>query len=99
MAMSQSTYVRITPTSGEADGIRAMRSSSLSARDDEAFELIDNAKTFINSLDGSRLQGGPARNKFHSLFEVEEVTNAEEVDTEDPNDDALVAMENTIMEK
>jgi hypothetical protein len=66
---------------------------------DEAFALIDSAKTFINSLDGSRLQGGPARNKFHSLFEVEEVTSSDEVDTEDPNDDALVALENNILEK
>ncbi len=65
----------------------------------EAFALIDSAKTFITSLDGSRLQGGPARNKFHSLFEVEEVTNAEEVDTEDPNDEALIALEQDILEK
>src|SRR6476620_4904527 len=30
--ISQSTYVRMTPTSGEADGIRLMRSTSLIAR-------------------------------------------------------------------
>ena len=65
----------------------------------EAFEMIDNAKVFLQSLDGARLQGGPARNKFHSLFEVEEVTNSDEVDTEDPNDEMLVALENDILTK
>jgi len=64
---------------------------------DEAFALIDQAKTFINSLDGARLQGGPARNKFHSLFEVEEVTSPDEVDTEDPTDEKLVALENEVL--
>ena len=59
----------------------------------EAFELLDSAKTFIASLDGARLQGGPARNKFHSFFEVEEVTNSDEIDTEDPNDEELLKLE------
>lgn len=63
----------------------------------EAFALIDQAKTFINSLDGARLQGGPARNKFHSLFEVEEVTNSEEVDVEDPDDEKLMALEQEVL--
>lgn len=63
----------------------------------EAFALIDSAKTFINSLDGARLQGGPARNKFHSLFEVEEVTSSEEVDTEDPDDEKLLALEQEVL--
>ena len=64
----------------------------------EAFELIDSAKTFINSLDGARLQGGPARNKFHSLFEVEEVTNADDIDVEDPDDEKLLALEHEVLE-
>jgi hypothetical protein len=62
----------------------------------EAFNLIDEASTFIQSLDGARLQGGPARNKFHSWFEVQEVTNVDEIDVDDPNDEALVAMENSV---
>jgi hypothetical protein len=62
----------------------------------EAFELIDKAKGFLQTLDGARLQGGPARNKFHSLFEVEEVTNATEVDTENPEDDDLRALEESV---
>ena len=63
----------------------------------EAFALIDEAAPFITTLDGARLQGGPARNKFHSLFEVEEVTSADEIDTEDPNDEKLVALENEVL--
>ena len=66
---------------------------------DEAFALIDNAKTFITSLDGARLQGGPARNKFHHFFEFEEVTSAEEVDTEDPNDEMLMNLEQQVLTK
>jgi hypothetical protein len=64
----------------------------------EAFALIEEAKTFITSLDGARLQGGPARNKFHSLFEVEEVTNSDEIDVADPNDAKLVALEQQALE-
>ena len=64
----------------------------------EAFALIDEAKTFITSLDGARLQGGPARNKFHSLFEVEEVTNADDIDVEDPDDEKLLALEHSVLE-
>lgn len=66
---------------------------------DEAFALIDEAKVFLQTLDGARLQGGPARNKFHSLFEVEEVTDATEIDIDNPDDETLVAMERSIMDK
>jgi hypothetical protein len=63
----------------------------------EAFALIKEATTFITSLDGARLQGGPARNKFHSLFEVEEVTSPDEVDTEDMDDEKLMALEQQVL--
>ena len=63
----------------------------------EAFALIDEATTFITSLDGARLQGGPARNKFHSLFEVEEVTSPDEIDTEDMDDEKLMALEQEVL--
>jgi len=56
---------------------------------DEAFALIDSASGFLQSLDGARLQGGPARNKFHSLFEVEEVTSSDEIDTENPVEESV----------
>ena len=38
---------------------------------DEAFDLIDSAKLFLKSLEGARLQGGPADNEFNNLFTIE----------------------------
>jgi len=37
----------------------------------EAFEMINSAKQFLKSLEGARLQGGPADNEFNSLFTYE----------------------------
>ena len=59
----------------------------------EAFEMIERASPFLRSLEGARLQGGPAQNKFNSLFAFEEVTKSEEVDLENPDDDQLRALE------
>ena len=55
----------------------------------EAFELIDQATPFLKALEGSRMQGGNAENEFMNLFEVETVTKADEVDLEDPEDEKL----------
>ena len=60
---------------------------------DEAFELIEQARPFLQSLEGARLKGAPVQNKFGSLFEVEEVTNSNDIDTENPDDPALRALE------
>ena len=38
----------------------------------EAFTMIDSAKQFLKSLEGARLQGGPADNEFNKLFTVED---------------------------
>jgi hypothetical protein len=38
----------------------------------EAFEMIDSAKQFLKSLEGARLQGGPADNQFGDLFTFED---------------------------
>jgi len=38
----------------------------------EAFAMIDSAKQFLKSLEGARLQGGPADNEFNKLFTVED---------------------------
>jgi hypothetical protein len=38
----------------------------------EAFDMIDSAKGFLKSLEGARLQGGPADNVFGDLFEFED---------------------------
>jgi len=64
----------------------------------KAFELIKKAAPFLESLDGARLQGGPARNQFHALFQVEEVTDPNEIDIDDPNDEKLAELEHQIME-
>jgi hypothetical protein len=66
---------------------------------DEAFELIDSARSFITSLDGARLQGGPSRNAYSSLFKSQEVTNPNEINTEDTNDEKLISLEDSIVEK
>ena len=60
---------------------------------EEAFEMINQARPFLTSLEGARLQGGPAQNTFTNLFDVEEVTTSEEVDLANPDDDDLRALE------
>jgi hypothetical protein len=63
----------------------------------EAFELIEQAGPFLKSLEGARLQGGPAANTFGSLFELETVTDSAEVDLENPDDDDLRALETDLI--
>jgi hypothetical protein len=62
----------------------------------EAFQLITDAAGFLKSLEGSRLQGGPAQNTFGSLFEVEEIRQ-DEIDFGNPDDDELRALEEEIV--
>jgi hypothetical protein len=62
----------------------------------EAFEMIERASPFLRSLEGARLQGGPAQNTFGSLFEVEQVTKVEEIDLANPDDDQLRDLEENI---
>ena len=38
----------------------------------EAFQLIEDAKQLLKSLEGARLQGGPADNNFTNLFDIVE---------------------------
>ena len=65
---------------------------------EEAFAMIDSrkARDFLQSLEGSRLQGGNSQNTFTEFFEVEEVTKVEEVDLENPDDDKLQGLVNGI---
>lgn len=63
---------------------------------DEAFEMINRAKSFLKSLEGARLRGGPATNTFNNLFNVEEVTKSNDIDMENPEDPALRALENQL---
>ena len=62
----------------------------------EAFQLISDAAGFLKSLEGSRLQGGPAQNTFGSLFEVEEIRQ-DEIDFANPDDDELRALEELVV--
>jgi hypothetical protein len=62
----------------------------------EAFQLIEDAKQFLKTLEGSRLQGGPAQNTFGSLFDVEEIRQ-DEIDFANPDDDELRALEEEIV--
>ena len=63
---------------------------------EEAFKMIEDAGPFLKSLEGARLQGGPAQNTFGSLFEIETVTSANEIDLANPDDDDLRALEEEI---
>ena len=65
----------------------------------EAFEMIEQAGPFLRSLEGARLQGGPAQNTFRSLFTIETVTKQEEIDLANPDDDELRALEESITEQ
>lgn len=65
---------------------------------DEAFALIKEAKSFLQNLEGARLQGGPAKNKFNTLFEISEVTDSDEISLNDPNDEALRNLEDGVEE-
>jgi hypothetical protein len=39
---------------------------------DEAFQMIEDGLPFLRSLEGARLQGGPAQNEFNNLFTIED---------------------------
>lgn len=62
---------------------------------DEAFELIEVAGPFLRSLEGARLQGGPAQNTFNDLFEVVQLTQ-NQINFSNPDDDKLRELEESI---
>ena len=62
-----------------------------------AFEMIEQAGPFLRSLEGARLQGGPKQNTFNNLFEIEQVTSAEEIDLANPDDDELRKLEEEVV--
>jgi hypothetical protein len=61
----------------------------------EAFDMIDQAGTFLRSLEGARLRGGPAANTFNNLFDFV-VTKQEEIDWSNPDDDELRKLEDDL---
>jgi hypothetical protein len=62
----------------------------------DAFAMIEQAKPFLKSLEGARLRGGVASNTFGSLFTVETVTRADEIDLANPEDEKLRELENLV---
>jgi hypothetical protein len=62
----------------------------------DAFAMLEQAGPFLKSLEGARLQGGPAQNAFGSLFEVETVTDQDEIDLANPDDDELRSLEESV---
>jgi len=64
----------------------------------EAFDLIDQASAFLKSLEGARAKGWAAENQFGSLFEIQEVTNQTDIDLENPEDESLRNLENSVNE-
>jgi hypothetical protein len=63
----------------------------------EAFALIEEGKAFLKSLEGARLQGGPADNLFNNFFDVKEKTQ-KEIDFANPDDDNLRALEEGLID-
>ena len=61
----------------------------------EGFDLIEKASAFLTTLEGARLQGGPAQNTFGSLFTSEE-KKQNEIDLENPEDVELRKLEKSI---
>jgi hypothetical protein len=62
---------------------------------DEAFKMIEQAKPFLKTLEGARLQGGPADNVFDNLFQVEEKMQ-DQIDFANPDDDNLRALKDEL---
>ena len=61
----------------------------------EAFTLIDDAKSFLKSLEGSRLQGGNSDNVYDSLFD-DVPKEQQDIDFSSPEDNKLRALEEGI---
>jgi hypothetical protein len=55
----------------------------------EAFQMIETAGQFLKSLEGARLQGGPAANEFNNLFDFGDGKKSGEIDFANPDDDDL----------
>ena len=64
----------------------------------DAFDMIEKAGPLLRSLEGARLRGGPVQNTFGNLFEFEEVTKSGEIDLENPDDDELRKLEESIID-
>ena len=66
---------------------------------DEAFALIENADQFLTSLEGARLQGGPAANEFNNLFDWGDAKSVKEEEFDQQDDDNLRSLESEFVEE
>ena len=62
---------------------------------DEAFQLIEDAKSFLKSLDGARLQGGNSDNVYDDLFD-DVIEKQDDIDFSSSEDNKLRALEEGI---
>lgn len=65
---------------------------------EQAFKMIEQAAPFLKSLEGARARGWVSENKFDSLFEISEVTKSNDIDLENPEDESLRKLEESINE-
>ncbi len=65
----------------------------------EAFALIENADQFLTSLEGARLQGGPAANEFNNLFDWGDAKIVKEEEFDQQDDDNLRSLESEFIEE
>jgi hypothetical protein len=63
---------------------------------DDAFKMINQASAFLKDLEGKRLQGGFVENKFNKFIKFEEVTKSEDIDLENPEDEMLRSLEESV---
>jgi hypothetical protein len=63
------------------------------ANKEEAFELIDSAQSFLRSLEGARLQGGPKAHANNDLFDWGDGRKAKEEEFDQQDDDDLRDLE------
>jgi len=62
----------------------------------EAFDMIDQAKAFLLSMEGARAGGWAAENTFNKIFTVENITKSTEIDLENPEDPELRKLEDSL---
>ena len=60
--------------------------------------MIESANSFLKSLEGARLQGGPVAYAVPGMLTFEDGKKQKEIDFSNPDDDDLRALEDNIKE-
>lgn len=63
----------------------------------EAFDMIDQARPFLKSLEGARLRGGPVAYANPGLIEIEE-KEQQDIDFSNPEDEELRKLEENVVD-